>query len=51
MNQFFQAIVKSIAPKKAKKSKSPSKDLVDGMEKAKLVIDNLHVSHENDSSD
>ncbi|CAG5112672.1 Oidioi.mRNA.OKI2018_I69.chr2.g6861.t1.cds [Oikopleura dioica] len=39
-----QAIVKSIAPKKAKKSKSPSKDLIDGMEKAKLVIDNLHIT-------
>ena len=38
--------MKNIAPKKAKKSKSPNKinSAVDNSQKAKLVIDNFHVS-------
>ena len=38
--------MKNIAPKKAKKSKSPNKIIsaVDNSPKAKLVIDNFHVS-------
>jgi len=41
-----QAIVKNIAPKKAKKSKSPNKlnSAAENMQKAKLVIDNFHIT-------